>query len=131
MRALKHLRDKSAGRAGGDGATLASERAKLAAEQRETAALRNAVTRGDLISIKSIIRAFTGDLVVLRERLLTIPGKCAGDLEGMTRAEIEARLIEEISDALTALSDPLTYSKRGDSVPLGVAGSVQGPSAAA
>ena len=131
-RVLRHLRDKAAGRLGGaEGASLSREKALLAKEQRETASLKNAMTRGDLISIRLIIKGFTGDLTVLRERLLTIPGKVADDLEGRTRAEIEEKLIDEISEALTALSDPRTYADGRGGVHLGEAGGVQGSPPAA
>jgi hypothetical protein len=127
---IRHIRGRASGH--GDGATLSAERAKLAAEQRETAALRNATTRGDLVSVKEIVTAFTGDLVVHRDLLLGIPGKAANDCEGKTRAEIEAILVDEINSALAALSDPRTYARRGNGSPMGGSGSAdQGPQAAA
>jgi len=43
---------------------------------------------------------------IVRERLLTIPGKLADNLVAREREEIEDALREEISDALTELHEP-------------------------
>jgi phage terminase Nu1 subunit (DNA packaging protein) len=121
---IRHQRARASGQ--GDGtASLAKERAELAKEQRETAALKNAQTRGDLVSIESVVFQVGCEYGVVRERFLSIPGKVADECSGKTREEIEEIIRAEISEALEELHDPPTITG-GHGVRAGAARSVQG-----
>ena len=85
---------------------LDRERAALAAEQRETAALKNAESRRDLASISEIAKQF-GDMVASAQALLlSIPVKEAQAIAPLTDANaIESRLRKAITEALQQLAD--------------------------
>jgi phage terminase Nu1 subunit (DNA packaging protein) len=112
---IRHLRAIAAGQGAGAGVTLAGERALLAREQREAATLKNQISRGDFVSLQLIKRHLMERFAVIRERLLTVPGKCADACSMRTRDEIEAILLEEIIEALSELHDPADYGRHGDS----------------
>ncbi|BCP53794.1 hypothetical protein K32_24110 [Kaistia sp. 32K] len=68
------------------------------------------VAEGKLVEIEAVALFMEKDYAVVRERLLGIPGKLAASLVGLDRAEIESRLLEEISEALSELHDPDTFA---------------------
>jgi phage terminase Nu1 subunit (DNA packaging protein) len=106
---IRQLRGVASGHGdGAAGASLTSERALLAKEQRETITLKNAISRGDFVSLTLIQKALMVIFSVIRERLLTIPGKLADALAMRNRDEIEAILRGEITEALDELHDPTT-----------------------
>lgn len=108
--AFAHLRSEKGGHGG---AALSSERALLAKEQRESISLKNAISRGDFVSLTIIKTSLMACFAVIRERLLTIPGKLADALAMRTRDEIEVILREEIIEALNELHDPTDASDGG------------------
>ena len=99
-----HMRKMAAGRGAESGLDLASERARLAREQTQAAALKNAATRGEYISIEEVGRQLEEEYGVIRQRLLTIPS-IAESLVGLDRAAIEAALRSAVTDALNELHD--------------------------
>src|SRR5258706_467774 len=101
-----HLR---AERGGHGTAALSTERAALAKEQTAAVSLKNAAARGDLISLVVIQKIVIAMFVVLRERLLTIPGKISDGLAMRLREEIEPILRDEINEALDELHDPTAF----------------------
>jgi phage terminase Nu1 subunit (DNA packaging protein) len=101
-----HIRKIASGRGGAENGGLAAERTKLAREQTDAAAMRNAVTRGDLVSIEEVARQVESEYGVVRQRLLAIPGIVADSLVGRDRASIEAGLNEALAEALSELSTP-------------------------
>lgn len=85
---------------------LDRERAMLAAEQRETAALRNAQARGDLASIGELAKQFSDAVAVVHSVLLSIPAKEAPEIAPLNDANaIESRLRKAIYEALQQLAD--------------------------
>jgi phage terminase Nu1 subunit (DNA packaging protein) len=104
---IRHLRALAAGQGTGGGITLAGERALLAREQRETATLRNAVSRGDFVSLAKVERKLVALFSVMREQALTLPGKSADALQphsALDRAEIFDVLHAEVCEMLENLS---------------------------
>ena len=79
---------------------LDRSRTRLANEQADKAALENAKTRGDLVSLALIGREFGNLLTELRTNALAIPSKLAPELEGQTIAERKATLDRAIFDLL-------------------------------
>lgn len=69
------------------------------------------VEQGRLVEIEAVGREVEREYTIVRERLLTIPGKIAASLVGCDRAAIELRLRDEIAEALAELHEP---GKSGD-----------------
>src|SRR6516164_4218264 len=108
VNALVAYQTKPDGRHGrGDEARLAAERARLAREQTEAVALKNAATRGDLIPVAVVKRSAGIIITAFRERCLSIPGKIAASCEMRTRGEIEEIVRGEVYEALEELSAPI------------------------
>jgi len=100
-RVLKHLRDRNAGRTGGE---LSSQRAELAKEQVETVRIKNAALRGDLVSLEAVARQYDALLLITRENILGVPGAKADELAMRTRDEVELILRDALHEALDELS---------------------------
>jgi phage terminase Nu1 subunit (DNA packaging protein) len=108
VNALVAYQTKPDGRHGkGDEARLAAERARLAREQTEAVALKNAATRGDLIPVAVVKRSAGIIISAFRERCLSIPGKIAASCEMRSRGEIEEIVRGEVYEALEELSRPI------------------------
>lgn len=127
---IRHLRKVAAGRGADPDLDLSSERAMLAREQTQSMALRNAIARGEYVSTEEVGRQVEGDYAVVRERLLTIPGKIADALTGCKREEIEIALLEEISEALNELNHPAGIAGRAGGAEQAPAPSAAGAQAA-
>jgi phage terminase Nu1 subunit (DNA packaging protein) len=108
VKALVAYETKPDGRHGkGDEARLAAERARLAREQTEAVALKNAVARGEVISVAAVKRSASIIISAFRERCLSIPGKIAASCEMRSRGEVEEVIRGEIYEALDELSRPI------------------------
>ncbi len=103
---IRHIRKIGAGRGAEKGIDLASERARLAREQTEAAAFKNAIARGEYVAIEEAGRQMEADYGLVRQRILAMPGKLADALEGMSREEREAAILAEVNEALNELSEP-------------------------
>lgn len=103
VKALIAYETKPDGRRGnGDEARLAAERARLAKEQADGAALKNAVTRGELVHLELAARGWRILLAAFRERCLAVPGKLA-----VFGPEVETAARDEIYETLEELSRPV------------------------
>lgn len=110
---ILHLRAGAAGHGKAGGAGLSEARAALAKEQRESISIKNAISRGDFVSLTVVKKHLIQTFAVIRERLLTIPGKIADACDMRTRDEIEIILRGEIIEALDELHDPAEYDAGG------------------
>ena len=100
-----HVREVAAGRGGESGvASLTSERARLAREQADAAALKNAAMRGDMISAGDVATRWRDILTGVRLRMLAIPGRVGLAAPHFSRADIEV-LDREVRDALEEASN--------------------------
>jgi hypothetical protein len=118
---LRHQRKQLAGHGGGIGKLdLAAERAALAREQRETAALKNAITRGEYVRVKFVSDVITQHYSIVREHLLGVPGARGHDIATAAlacaniqnaTAVVTEKLREAIYEALTNLSNPENYEQ--------------------
>jgi hypothetical protein len=68
--------------------------------------------RGEVVDIDETRRQLETCFGIIRERLLTIPGKLADALAGRTRDEVFAILADEIDATLTELSAPADVAAR-------------------
>lgn len=85
---------------GDDGANLTAERARLAREQADGQALKNAQARGELIRAEDAERAWADFLRQARGRILAVPARlrCAGDVTGAAAEAVDAALRAALAD---------------------------------
>lgn len=101
---VKHLREVAAGWGTGEKANqLTAERARLAKEQADAQALKNAKARGELVDAAEIERGWADLLRQVRARFLAVPPRLRQVLDLSPRdAEIVDR---ELRDALSELGN--------------------------
>ena len=103
----EHLREIAAGRAAfvpGE-LDLVAERARLASEQADAAAMKNDVTRRSVVLVADAARAFGEQCARVRTRLLAVPSEQAPRLHRCSSAaETQAMLADAIHEALADLS---------------------------
>jgi phage terminase Nu1 subunit (DNA packaging protein) len=102
--ALAHLRAQAAARGGGE--SLARERTLLARSQRELAQLKAGQLRGALVELEEVAFALENRYALVKERMLSIPGKCGDELANRARGDVIDILRREINEALDELSTP-------------------------
>lgn len=104
---IKHLRETAAGRAAGPGADdLTAERARLAREQADHFALKNASLRLELLPRSDITRAVTAAFQIVRDRLTALPAQLAAPLAGCSDpAAVRARLSDAVATVLDELAE--------------------------
>jgi hypothetical protein len=105
---IKNLQAVASNR-GGDYGKLSKQRAKLEEAKTEAVLHKNAINRGDYVSLKVVRKVGEAMMGAFRERCLSIPGSTADALTPLSakdRAEIEEILREKIYDALLELSSP-------------------------
>lgn len=109
----QHLRRRAAGHVSEEGLDLVQERAALAREQKETAALRNAEMRGELVRAEELYRQLFTVARTARNGLITIADRIAvqaaaeedaHSVHEMITSEIES-VMEEMLEAAEALID--------------------------
>lgn len=105
---VRHLREVAAGRASaesGESLNLVQERARLAAEQADGYAMKNALLRGELIQAGDVERVFGMLVSSARARFLSLPHKAAPLVVGkVTPAEAQGVLTGLVHEALSALA---------------------------
>ncbi|MDR5655254.1 terminase small subunit [Ruixingdingia sedimenti] len=100
-----HLRGTASGRGGEEEvANLTAERARLAREQADAQALKNAAARGELVRAEEVTRAWSGILGQVRARVLAVPSRVRGALPHLSGADAEV-IDKEIRFALEELAD--------------------------
>lgn len=93
-------RAAAAGRGGESGvATLTAERARLAREQADAAAIKNAALRGDLLPAADVAASWRAILTGVRARMLAVPSRIGARAAHLSRADLEI-VDSEIRDAL-------------------------------
>lgn len=98
------LREVAAGRGGESGvATLTAERARLAREQADAAALKNAALRGDMLSAADVTASWRAILTGVRSRLMAVASRVGARTPHLTRADIEI-IDSEVREALEEAS---------------------------
>lgn len=94
-------------RGNGDEARLAAERARLAREQADAVALKNASARRENVPVALVKKSLEIVFMAFRERCLSIPGKVAVSCEMRSRGEVEEIVRDEVYEALDELSRPI------------------------
>ena len=99
-----HLRGTASGRGGEEHvANLTSERARLAKEQADAQALKNASLRGELVSAAEVERKWADVLRQVRSRILAVPSRLRQSVN--LDAESADEMDRELRAALTELGN--------------------------
>lgn len=99
-----HLRGVASGRGGEEHtANLTAERARLAREQADAVALKNAALRGDLVPAADVTREWAEVLRKVRAGVLAVPSRVRAALPQLTAADV-AVLDAEIRATLEGLA---------------------------
>ena len=102
-RYIGNLREAAAGR-GGDGAgALTAERARLAKEQADGQALKNAQARGELVRREDVEAEWSGIARLVRARIMAIPARLRA--EGGLSAEAAEAVDVALRRALAELAE--------------------------
>jgi phage terminase Nu1 subunit (DNA packaging protein) len=84
---------------------LEAARTRLATAQAERVELELAEQRGEVHRASAVMRVWADNVINTKTRLLALPSKLAPELQGKTLQEIQARLKEEINEALNELAE--------------------------
>lgn len=109
---IRHLREMAAGRGTGPSADdLTAERARLAREQADHYALKNAAMRLELLPRADITRAVSAAFQIVRDRLTSLPARLAGPLARLSEpADVRVRLSDAVNGVLVELSEERVVS---------------------
>lgn len=95
---VQHLRGMAAGWGTGEkAANLTSERARLAKEQADAQAIKNAKLRGELVEASEVERTWADALRQLRARIMAVPSRLRSEL-----LDIDPQTIDAMDRALRA-----------------------------
>jgi hypothetical protein len=111
---IRHMQLVAAGRTADGGESLAKERTRLARAQAESAERKNDLEAGLLVPVKDVCDTIEPCFVVMRERLLGLPGESADAVQPLTsldRGSIELILRKKVYDALSYLAVPENYPR--------------------
>ncbi len=102
-RYVASLRETASGRGGEEQVlNLTGERARLAREQADAQALKNAVARGENVPAIEVERAWADILRGLRSRLLAVPSRLRQTVPHLTTSDVTL-IDRELRDALQEL----------------------------
>lgn len=111
---VEHLRGTAAGRGGEEQVlTLTGERARLAREQADAQALKNAERRHELVSAAEVERAWADTLRSLRSQLLAMPSRLRMTRPSLAAADVEV-IDREMRDLLTRIGTDGLAEEPGD-----------------
>ena len=111
---ISHLRSVAAGHQSENGnLDLTEERAKLAKEQTETAKIKNAESRKELLPADQVIEFWAKQIVASKSRIRALPHQIKGAIPHLTSEEIE-EVRRLVNRTLTDLADgPPTAAESG------------------
>lgn len=102
---VAHFREMASGRQSTDGLDLAAERARLAKEQADAQALKNAESRRELLRREDVTAAVHDAFGRVRAKMLALPAKAAPAVATMTPTGAQQHLKALIHEALAELSE--------------------------
>ncbi|WP_322997500.1 hypothetical protein [Castellaniella sp.] len=101
----EHLRSIASGRGGEDGQLdLTAERARLAKEQADEKAMKNAATRLDMVSSEEVQRGWADIMRRVRSGMLAVTSRVRQRMPELDGAQAEI-IDREIRDALMVMAD--------------------------
>jgi len=108
---IRHLRAIASGHGSGM-ADLAEARALLVREQTKMLERKNAVARGELVTVKAVACIIANEFSVIREGLLGIAETLCDSLAHQDRETVFAGINREVMEVLNELSDPEDVAQR-------------------
>ena len=105
---ITHAQKIMSGRGADGGAALSTQRAKLAEAQTVAAEIKNAISRGDFVSLTLMKSALMSTFAAMREQCLTLPGSVADALTPFSpkdRTQIMDIIRDKIHELLEGLSE--------------------------
>jgi phage terminase Nu1 subunit (DNA packaging protein) len=112
------LRTVAAGRSGDDSAALTRARTEEALASAQLKQLQVAEKAGVLIPVDEVEPRLASMVTAVRQELLALPEKLAGEIRALHEIDIDAALIEQhIHDALNHLAGDLSGDDCGDVSP--------------
>jgi phage terminase Nu1 subunit (DNA packaging protein) len=108
---IEHLRKVAAGHSTGK-LDLIRERALLARAQTEMLVQKNAVARGELVTVTAVASIVISEFSVIRDRLLGIAENLCDALAHQDRESVFAGINREVMEVLNELSDPEDVAQR-------------------
>lgn len=117
---IKHLRSVAGGLKDESGKfDLTKERARLAAEQADAAAMKNAQARKELVLVEDVVKVVGDEYAAVRAKLLGMPAKLAPMVAAAkSKAEAQQIIDAEVRETLSELAyagDPGAESGSGKS----------------
>jgi phage terminase Nu1 subunit (DNA packaging protein) len=110
--AFAHLRSVAAGRGGAAGDKLTAERAALTAAKRRREERQDQIEAGQLAQLDVVRRYLEQLLLVVRNRLLNLPGETSHLLGMRTQEECFKVLDDAVHAALEEIADPAGAAAR-------------------
>ena len=100
----EHIRMAAAGRGGDSADVLTVERARLAREQADQTAMKNAAMRGEYVAKTDIRHEWASIGRRIRNAMMSVPSRCRQMLPHLTTYDVDL-IDHEIRSALTGLGD--------------------------
>ncbi|KQR30503.1 MerR family transcriptional regulator [Rhizobium sp. Leaf155] len=100
----EHLRTMAAGRSGDGADALTTERARLAREQADQTAMKNAVMRREMIPITDVRHEWTSIGRRIRNGIMSVPSRCRQMLPHLTTFDVDV-IDRELRSALSDLGE--------------------------
>lgn len=100
----EHLRTMAAGRSGDGADVLTTERARLAREQADQTAMKNAAMRREMISITDVRHEWTSIGRRIRNGIMSVPSRCRQMLPHLTTFDVDV-IDRELRSALSDLGE--------------------------
>lgn len=101
---IRHVTGKAGSRE--SNLDLNAEKARLAKEQADGQAMKNAQLRGELVEADAVAQEWEGIIADVRSAMLAIPGRIRRRAGGALDAAAISLVDHEIREALTALAEP-------------------------
>lgn len=107
---IRHIRERAAGRASdaadADDLDIVEQRARLAKEQADAQAMKNAVVRGELIPRQDVVAGMQAAFANARARLLSLPAKAAPLVIGLVAiTDVVEKLTGIVHEACRELAE--------------------------
>lgn len=100
----EHLRTMAAGRSGDGADALTTERARLAREQADQTAMKNAAMRREMIPITDVRHEWTSIGRRIRNGIMSVPSRCRQMLPHLTTFDVDV-IDRELRSALSDLGE--------------------------
>ena len=103
---IRNLREVAAGRVKSGDLDPQQEKARKDKEYADHLAMRNDITRGEVVLVEDVGRLVDGEYAAVRNNFVGLPGKMAPRCAMQPQEVIHTLLTDEVDEILRNLSDP-------------------------